>query len=158
MSDGHLSDSSDAAPTGASSADREFAQLTMDSIVAFFGTADSKMAHRLGNSHTVIAFHLTDVEPIGCTINLDGEPISAKPEIDNGAEVHVWGTTDTISAVFLGRKHMGLSIAKGEITYKGPVRKFLRAVPMMRKLDVSELKDLASAARDRQNQNGAGRG
>lgn len=39
-------------------------------------------------------------------------------------------------------------IARGEIEFEGPVRKVLRAVPIMRKLDVECLKDLAAARRD----------
>lgn len=147
-------------PAAGTSSDREFGQLIVDSLVRFFGSAegDQRIEHRLANSKTVISFHATDAEPLGFTIHMKDEHVQAQPEVQQDSEVHVYGPVDVLADVFLGRRHMGLSIAKGELTYKGPVRKFLRAVPMMRKLDVSQLKDLAAAARERSSDsdNGAG--
>jgi hypothetical protein len=136
--------SADHAPSGTT---QDYGQILVDGVTAFFSTADDLVGRRLANSHTVCHFHLTDAEPLGFTLWFDRVPIQAEARIVGDAEVEIYAATDSFAKVFLGREHMGLLIARGEITFKGPVRKMLRAAPIMRTLDTSHLKDLAAIRR-----------
>jgi hypothetical protein len=133
----------------ASTSDPAYAQLTASTWARFICSGQGEIPHRIGLSHTSLCVHFTDCEPIGCTLYLDGDKLSAKTEVDPDAEAHVYGPTNVFASIILGRKHMALAIAKGEIAFTGPVRKFLRAVPMMRQLDIAEIKELAAASVDR---------
>lgn len=125
-----------------------YGETMVAGVCAFFRSADDRIGQRLANSRTSVAFHLSDAEPLAMTIYLDRVPIEAEPDARSDADVDVWGKTDSLAKIFLGRDHMALMIARGEIEFEGPVRRVLRAVPIMRKLDVDHLKDLAAARRD----------
>jgi hypothetical protein len=120
------------------------ADVMVDGVCAFFRSADERIGQRLANSHTSVLFHITDAEPLTFTLRLDRVPIEAGAGEQGEAEVVVYGTADALSRVFLGRDHMALMIARGELEFEGPVRKVLRAVPIMRQLDVECLKELAA--------------
>jgi hypothetical protein len=120
------------------------ADVMVDGVTAFFRSADERIGQRLANSHTSVLFHITDAEPLTFTLRLDRVPIEADAGEHGDPEVVVYGTADALSRVFLGRDHMALMIARRELEFEGPVRKVLRAVPIMRQLDVECLKELAA--------------
>lgn len=127
----------------------DMARLLIDSCVKFFSSADDVLSRRLAASRTVVHVHLTDANDQGFTVFFDEHPARAETGYVGQAETHIYSTTEYWMNVILGQEHLGLLIAKGRVEYDGPVRKFLRATPMMRRLDVDHLRPVATAARER---------
>lgn len=125
------------------------ADVLVDACVKFFSSADDVLSRRLAASHTVVHIHLNDADDRGFTIFFDEHPARSETGYVGQAETNIYSTTENWMKVILGQEHLGLLIAKGHIEYEGPVRKFLRATPMMRRLDVDQLRPVAQAARER---------
>jgi hypothetical protein len=136
-----------AQPSGGGSQD--LADILVDACVKFFSSADDVLSRRLAASHTVVHIHLHDADDHGFTVFFDEHPAHAESGYVGNAECQIYCTTDQWMKVILGQEHLGLQIIKGNIEYEGPVRKFLRATPMMRRLDVDHLRPIAAAARER---------
>ena len=45
--------------------------------------------------------------------------------------------------IFLARLHMTMAIARHEITYEGPIRKYLTLIPLHRRMDFTPFVELA---------------
>jgi hypothetical protein len=110
---------------------QEMAQRTAD----FFMQAahDQRLGERLALAGTTVHIHYTD--DVGVTLNLDKSPISAEPRIIGNAEVELWGSPELFVAFVRREKQMAMAINNGELEYRGPVRKFLRIVPILRSFD-----------------------
>lgn len=72
-------------------------EAMVDGVCAFFRSADDRIGQRLANSHTSVAFHLTDAEPLAMTIYLDRVPIEAEPNARADADADVYGKTDSLA-------------------------------------------------------------
>jgi hypothetical protein len=117
-------------------------QRMADITARFFLQAadDPALASRLSLANTTVHVHYTD--EVGTTVMLDSDPIRAEAQIVGTAEVELWGDPELFMAFVQREKHMAMAIADGELRYAGPVRKFLRIVPILRALDFDVWSDV----------------
>ena len=106
----------------------------MASLTAeFFARAglESELSERMSFAHTTVHIHFIDGdEEAGCTVWLDRTPISAEVGFIGDVEVELFGSCKAFTDMITGKEAMAMLIARGEVTYTGPVRKFLRVVPI----------------------------
>ncbi len=116
-------------------------QQIADLIAQWINSAkdDPRLCERLGAAQTSMHVHLSDTA--GATLWLEGTNVKAEPRIVGNAEVEMWGTPEQFVAMIRREQHMAMLIADGELEYAGPVRKFLRIVPILRSLDFSMWRD-----------------
>lgn len=112
-------------------------QTMADQTAEFFLQAahDERLGDRLTLANTTVHIHYTDT--VGVTLRLDVQPIEAEPRIIGTAEVELWGSADKFLAYARGEKHLAMAIMHGEVEWTGPVRKFLRIMPILRSFDFS---------------------
>lgn len=112
-------------------------QNMADKTVEFFLQAahDEHLGDRLALANTSVHIHFTD--DVGLTLRLDSQPISAEPRIVGQAEVELWGSADKFLSYIRGERHLAMAIMHGDIEFAGPVRKFLRIMPILRSFDFS---------------------
>lgn len=117
-------------------------QRMADITARFFNTAahDARLGERLALAETTVHIHYS--EHAGVTIDLTRAPISAEPDIVGTAEVELYGTPELFYEIVTRQKQMAMAITRGELAYEGPVRKFLRIVPILRSLDFSMWSEL----------------
>lgn len=96
---------------------------------------DEHLGERLSLAATVVHIHYTD--DVGVTLWFDRTPIEAEPKIVGTAEVQLWGSADKFWGYVRGERHLAMAIADGEVEFEGPVRKFLRIMPILRSFDFS---------------------
>lgn len=108
------------------------------------GAHDPHVGARLALADTVVHFHLGD--NAGVTLMLDRTPIEALPRIMGEPEIEIWATPEQVLSMLRREAQMAMLISYGELDYRGPVRKFLRVVPILRSLDFSMFGDLMSGA------------
>lgn len=128
-------------------------------IVAFFNRAahDEVLSERMSFADTVVQMHFTDLaEPNSCTVRLDRTPIEAEIGAVGQAEIEMFAPTPVWLSLFVGDaggtgdgEQLAMSIVHGDVTYTGPVRKFLRVVPILSTFDFEVLKTSLSATGDR---------
>ncbi|WP_372788629.1 SCP2 sterol-binding domain-containing protein [Paraconexibacter sp.] len=99
------------------------------------GAHDPLLGERLALAQTTVHIHFSD--EAGVTLDLTKAPINAEPRIIGTAEVELFGTPELFVEMVNRQKQMAMAITRGELAYEGPVRKFLRIVPIMRSLDFS---------------------
>lgn len=101
----------------------------------FFSQAshDARLGERLALAQTTVHIHYSD--DAGITLLLDRTPVEVIPRIQGTAEIEMWGSPDLFAAMVRREKHMAMCITSGELEYRGPVRKFLRIVPILRSFD-----------------------
>lgn len=83
---------------------------------------------RLAQAGTTIAL---DFGARQLTVRLDREPIEVEEGADSGAESSISGTEEQWMPIFVGG-NIGIALARGELEWSGPVRKFLRIFPIFR--------------------------
>lgn len=66
-----------------------------------------------------------------------GGHVGGEPRISGDAEVTLTATTTTLLDVIYGDQALPIAILAGDVRYTGPVRKFLRVVPIFQNLDFS---------------------
>jgi hypothetical protein len=98
---------------------------------------DQDLARRLTAAQTVVQIHFTDAPPLTLTLMLDRDPIEAVEGEVGQAEVHVFARTEDVHRVFTGEAQLPVLILRGEASYNGPVRKFLRVLPIVRRMSDS---------------------
>jgi hypothetical protein len=132
--------------TVAEATDREGAQVDGSEeaermaamTAAFFAKAgdEPELSERMGFAQTTVHIHFEDDDgSAGCTVWLDRSPITAEAGIVGEAEIELYGPSRCFMGLVTGEESMAIVIARGDITYKGPVRKFLRVVPILRSFD-----------------------
>jgi len=104
------------------------------------GAHDPRLGERLASAQTTVHIHYS--ETAGVTLDLTKVPIHAEPTIRGDAEVQLYGTPELFVEMVNREKQMAMAITRGELAYEGPVRKFLRIVPIMRSLDFSMWEEL----------------
>lgn len=119
-------------------------QSMADKTVEFFLQAahDEHLGDRLALANTSVHIHFTD--DVGLTLRLDSQPISAEPRIVGQAEVELWGSADKFLSYIRGERHLAMAIMHGDIEFAGPVRKFLRIMPILRSFDFTMFKGTGS--------------
>lgn len=121
-------------------------QQMADMTARFFESANqTQLVDRMALAQTTVHIHFTDT--VGVTIDLTKAPISAEPRIVGTAEVEMYGTPELFMQFIRREKQMAMAITRGELAYEGPVRKFLRIVPILRSLDFSVWEGSASNGR-----------
>lgn len=112
-------------------------QLMAEQTAQFFLQAahDEHLGDRLSLADTTVHIHFTDT--VGVTLRLDTTPITAEPRIVGEAEVELWGSADKFVSYARGERHLAMAIMYGEVQWAGPVRKFLRIMPILRSFDFS---------------------
>lgn len=104
------------------------------------GAHDPRLGERLALAQTTVHIHYSD--DAGVTLDLTKAPIHAEPQIVGTAEVELYGTPELFIDMVDRKTQMAMAITRGELAYEGPVRKFLRIVPIMRSLDFSMWEEL----------------
>jgi hypothetical protein len=102
--------------------------LTIESGVREHGLSD-----RLKLADTRITITLADEPDLSVTILLDSSPI----EVVNGvvdAEARMWIASVDLTRIWSPDFYLAMAITKGRLRVEGPVRKFLRIVPVLRVL------------------------
>ena len=89
---------------------------------------DQNLNERLARGDTSCALHVGDY---GLTALLDRDPIEVADEPLADAESHIHGSEEAWQPVFT-EGNLGIALARGELTWNGPVRKFLRVFPIFR--------------------------
>lgn len=104
---------------------------------AFLGQAagDPRLEGRLRRADTSVHLHLGEND--GVTILLDQTPIAVHPRIVGAAEVELWCSPEILLRCARGQSRLPMEILKGDVAYRGPVRKFLTVLPILRTFDVS---------------------
>lgn len=99
------------------------------------GADDEHLGARLAAADTSIQVRFGD--GVGFTAYFDRRPIEAEPELLGSTEI----VLDISPELFLGlitrEEQLGMLVMERRCTYSGPIRKFLRIVPMLRALDYS---------------------
>ncbi|MCW3015490.1 MAG: hypothetical protein JWO02_2582 [Solirubrobacterales bacterium] len=110
---------------------------------AFFKRAaqDEELSERMSFADTVVHIHFTDLEGVNaCTVWLDRTPIGAEVGAIGQAEVELFATGQVWMDLFVGKGQLPISIVRGDVSYSGPVRKFLRVVPLLSSFDFEMFK------------------
>lgn len=123
-------------------------QQMADVTARFFNQAagDPKLGDRLALASTTIQFHYAD--DIGVTLDMTKAPIHAEPRIIGDAEVHLYGSPELWMEIIRREKHAAMCITRGELAYEGPVRKWLRIVPILRSMDFSVWREVDETTPD----------
>jgi hypothetical protein len=102
--------------------------------VAFFErhAVDPHAAARLCRAATSVHIHLG--EGVGATVRLDCEPLEAEVGIVGAAEIEIHCSPAQLDAHIRGERTLAQEIMRREVSYVGPVRKFLSIAPILRGL------------------------
>lgn len=118
-------------------------QSLPEMTVAFFESAsqDAELSERMSFADTTVHIHFTDIEGVNsATIYLDRDPIGAEIGTVGTAEVQLWAPSKAYMGLFNGKEALAIAIVRGDVEYKGPVRKFLRVVPILQSFDFDMFK------------------
>lgn len=114
------------------------AELTVE----FFQIAGKSelMSERMVFADTVVHIHFVgraEADRASCTLFLDRTPIWAELGCTGEAEIEVSGSPETWMDLVMGKNRIPMAILNGDLTYRGPVRKFLRVTPILTNFDYS---------------------
>lgn len=98
------------------------------------GANEPNFGHRLALAQTVVHVEITDADNLTMTLLLDREPIEIVPGGNGEAEVELYIKSRDLDRFWAGDLHLAMALAEGQVEYSGPVRKFLRVVPIMLRL------------------------
>jgi phospholipid/cholesterol/gamma-HCH transport system ATP-binding protein len=104
------------------------------------------LASRLAVAGTTIRIDLADEPDLGVTVQLDEERVGLDPP-GASAEAEMYIASIDLERLFSHDFNLAMAIARGRVRVSGPVRKFLRVIPVIRNLPVADLDD-ASASSD----------
>jgi hypothetical protein len=103
----------------------------------FAAAADGGASQRPSRAQTTVTIHVEQPDGTGAAplafLALDREPVVVEPA-GAEAEVDLVLTREDLAALLCGELHLALAIARGDVSYRGPVRKFLRITPVLRGL------------------------
>ena len=107
-----------------------------DAILDVVGAThdDVHLGERVGLAQTSVALHFTDAGGVGATLLLDRRPPEAIARILPDAESSIHATTEQWDSFWGGEYPLAMGMARLEVSFTGPVRKFLRVVPILRSL------------------------
>jgi hypothetical protein len=111
---------------------RRDAEQILESFAQMFedGVQSHGLDDRLALANTTITITLADEPDLSTTLLLDRSPI----EILDGsgdAEAAMWIASVDLRRIWSGDFFLPMAIAKGRVRIRGPVRKFLRIVPIL---------------------------
>jgi hypothetical protein len=98
---------------------------------------NAELSERMSFANTTVQIHFTEdgMEEESCTVWLDKTPIGAEVGLVGEAEIQLFGSAEVFLGMITGKVALAMAIARGDVTYTGPVRKFLRVVPILRTFD-----------------------
>jgi hypothetical protein len=108
------------------------------------GAREHGISDRLKLADTTIAVRLADEPDLSVTLVLDRSPI----EVIHGAvdaEARIWIASVDLTRIWSPDFYLAMAITKGRLRVEGPVRKFLRAVPILRILSESHTESSESS-------------
>lgn len=115
-------------------ADETLAPAAMETFIAAFTEAieDPETSDRLGRTGTTVRISLRETPDAVLTLLLDRQP----PELHQGDESTVTESSLEIEAPALAgildrSVRMAVAVIDGRATYDGPIRKFLRIMPIL---------------------------
>jgi len=112
----------------------EMAALTAELFVR--AGEETELSERMAFAGTTVQIHFRGEDgEAACTLWLDRDPIGAEVGLVGDAEVELFGDAQTFMDMILGKVQLAMAIARKDVTYTGPVRKFLRVVPILRTFD-----------------------
>jgi hypothetical protein len=112
---------------------RRQAEQVLDDFVSTLeaGVRDKGLHDRLALASTTLAITLADEADLSITLLLDRSPV----EVVDGfadAEAQMWIASVDLPRIWSPDFYLPMAIAKGRIRIAGPVRRFLRIVPILR--------------------------
>jgi hypothetical protein len=111
----------------------------------FFNRAgdDAELSERMSFADTVVHIHYTDLPASQdvCTVWLDRTPIGGEVGAIGQPEIELYATAGVFMDLFAGRVALPIAIVRGDVEYRGPVRKFLRVVPILSSFDFDMFRD-----------------
>jgi hypothetical protein len=121
-----------AATPDASSA-RPDAEQALHSFTSMLeaGVRDKGLHDRLALAATTITITLADEPDLSATLLLDRSPVEFVDGVAD-AECQIWIASVDLERVWSPDFYLPMAIAKGRVRITGPVRKFLRIVPILR--------------------------
>ncbi|MHB8690470.1 MAG: hypothetical protein ACYDHH_04425 [Solirubrobacteraceae bacterium] len=95
---------------------------------------DEVYGERLALAGTTVEINLVDApSPTAFSMLLDRHPVELVEGSYPDAEVKLYMTADDLAAFWSGELHAAIAITDGRIGYRGPVRKVLRVLPIVRR-------------------------
>jgi phospholipid/cholesterol/gamma-HCH transport system ATP-binding protein len=94
---------------------------------------DERLTHRLAQADTTVRIELADEPDLALTLTLE-EPQIAVASGEHPAEVEMSLASMDLERMWSGDFNLSMAIARGRVEVSGPVRKFLRVVPIIRQL------------------------
>jgi hypothetical protein len=105
-----------------------------DELVTLLQAAadDPVVGHRLMFGQTTVRLIVEDRDHQQLLLLLDREPVEVVEGMDGlEAETDIWITSELLGRLWEENFHLAMAIAKGHVTFHGPVRKFLRVMPIL---------------------------
>lgn len=127
-------------PTSGGIDPQQMADMTAEWMAS--AAHDPLLGARLALAKTTVHVHFSD--SVGCTFMLEEHPVGAEPRIVGDAEIELWGSPELFYDLVTRRKQMAMVIAYGELKYRGPVRKFLRIIPILRSIDFAPYQKISN--------------
>jgi hypothetical protein len=97
------------------------------------GVREHGLSDRLKLADTTISITLADEPDLSVTILLDRSPIEVVDGVVD-AEARMWIASVDLTRIWSPDFYLAMAITKGRLRVEGPVRKFLRIVPVLRVL------------------------
>jgi hypothetical protein len=97
------------------------------------GAREHGLSDRLKLADTTINITLADEPDLSVTILLDRSPIEVVDGVVD-AEARMWIASVDLTRIWSPDFYLAMAITKGRLRVEGPVRKFLRIVPVLRVL------------------------
>jgi hypothetical protein len=94
---------------------------------------DPAASARIALADTTVRIKLSDGSPYAPTLCFERESIELTEDADE-TEIELAMTALELEQLTRGELEVAMEIAEGRIAYSGPVRKFLRIVPILRRV------------------------
>ena len=113
----------------------EAAERAVRAFAALIGTVgrDQVTSDRVALADTTVRFNLSGGDGYGFTLYLDRAPVELGAD-DPEAQISVAMTPRQLEELAHGELALAMEIAHGRVAYHGPVRKFLRVIPILRRV------------------------
>jgi hypothetical protein len=123
------------APTPEDSHARQQTERTLEDFALTIesGVREHGLSDRLKLADTTITITLADEPDLSVTILLDRSPIEVVDGVVD-AEARMWIASVDLTRIWSPDFYLAMAITKGRLRVEGPVRKFLRIVPVLRVL------------------------
>ncbi len=109
------------------------AQRTLDDFIESLQDAatDPEISRRLALADAIVTFVLADEPGLAATLLLDRTPIEVVPGSLSEAEITLWIASFDLELLIRGELKLSMAISRDRVRTEGPVRKFLRVVPIL---------------------------